>query len=166
MGKNLSGIVINASEKLVPVDGNDLEFLRQGKNSNRASFFHQAVITRSDQRDWFSRYQNTNTEHMFVIYSNTERVGVLGLRILETGKAELYNVMRVGERNTETQGLMSRALDALVQHYNMIHGIDEFIALVVQGNEALKWYLRNGFRVLSEDDKGVYIGRRGSTRSA
>jgi RimJ/RimL family protein N-acetyltransferase len=73
--------------------------------------------------------------------------------------------MRVGERTAETQGLMSRALDALIQHYNMIHGIDEFIAVVVRGNEALKWYVRNGFKVLSEDDQGVHIGRWGSTWS-
>ena len=163
MSNNLTTIEIDTSEALVPVGEADLDFLRRGKNSNRKSFFFKAVITRSDQRAWFRSYQSTDAEHMFIIYSNSKRVGVVGLRLLGNSRGELYNVMRVGERTSETRGLMSRALNSLMQHYKLTHGIDEFIADVVRGNEALKWYLRNGFQVLSERDDALQVGRLWST---
>lgn len=161
MGKKIEPIIINAFETLVPVADKDLEFLRRGKNSNRASFFHKAVITRSNQRDWFSRYQGDDSEHMFIVCSRSKRVGVLGLRLICEGKAELYNVMRVGEGASDTRGLMSRALNALLSHYTLTHGVADFIAIVVRGNPALKWYQQNNFQIVSEDDEAVCIGRRG-----
>lgn len=163
MEKNIEPIGINAHEGLVPVVGNDLEFLRRGKNDNRASFFHNAVITRSEQRAWFGRYQGSNREHMFIVCSSAKRVGILGLRLIGEGKAELYNVMRVGPGTADTHGLMSRALNALIQHYSSVHGVEDFLAVVVRGNPALKWYQRNGFQIRSENDEAVHIGRRGSS---
>ena len=122
----------------------DLSLLREWKNSNRRSFFYQEIITTSQQQSWFSSYQKSGSDYMFIaVLNETLKFGCLGCRYNKDAGWDIYNVIN-GLTFTQRKGYMSVALNQLIRFCGCRP--QNVISLkVLTNNPAKVWYERNGF---------------------
>jgi hypothetical protein len=127
----------------------DGERLRQWKNANRQAFFHQDIIDAEQQARWLAAYLERPLDFIFVLEAEGLAVGCLGWRLLEDGRADIYNVIR-GVAQAGPRGLMGRGLHLMCSHI-LDQGHQPVTAMVVTGNPALGWYLNNGFLASAQE---------------
>ena len=103
---------------LRPLNGPDLEDLREWRNVSRDAFFDSGIIeTHEQQLMWFwNRYLNGAGPRIYTILFGTVRVGFIGFKRLSRYDAPLQHV-EVGplimSPTSINRGLMSQALDRL-----------------------------------------------------
>ena len=139
------------------VNEKDLEYLRVWKNKYRKYFFFQKKITPQDQLKWYEGYLNRNNDYMFAVLAPDGRIiGCMGVRLNEEEQYwDIYNVMR-GSVSHQGLGLMSEGLHKMINF--ALHKQNISIQLVVlKGNPAMQWYIKNGFIKINEDGLGVVM---------
>lgn len=127
----------------------DCEDLRQWKNANRFSFFHQEIITPQQQREWFAGYLARDDDYMFILSVRDRAIGCMGFRLLDD-HADIYNVI-LADALLGGKGWMSQAL-RLMCSYILSDFTRDIRAKVLRSNPALDWYLKNGFRRRAEHE--------------
>lgn len=122
----------------------DIELLREWKNDNRASFFHNQEISKIQQETWFSAYLERENDYMFIAcLDDSVRFGCLGCRYINDRTWDIYNVIN-GDKSTRGKGYMATALKSLIDFCHCRP--HEKISLnVLKTNPARYWYKKNGF---------------------
>lgn len=139
--------------RLRPVAKKDLEFCRALRNENRYACFYQKEISKKEQKKWWGLYCSEPGE-LFVVEKRVgfryARIGCVGYKIRDDF-VDLYNVMLL--HKWRGQGIVPLAIGMLktvlpdeckwmpIGVYVLRSNYDEY-----------KWYLRNGFLVVSESD--------------
>jgi RimJ/RimL family protein N-acetyltransferase len=132
------------------IKSNDLENLRNWKNTHREAFFHQEIISPEQQQQWYQGYLQRPHDAMFIISYYDQPIGCIGFRKLED-RIDIYNVI-MGDQQLSGKGLMRRSLHALVSEAaHQFPGLPVTLK-VLKGNPALEWYLKSGFTIESECD--------------
>jgi RimJ/RimL family protein N-acetyltransferase len=127
----------------------DCESIRRWKNDNRFVFFFQEIITPQMQEEWFRKYRERVDDHMFIVYHGDNPIGCMGYRLID-GEADIYNVI-LGKPEFGGKGIMSQSLRIMCSY--ILSGSMQIIKLkVLKSNPALNWYLKNGFREISDQD--------------
>jgi ribosomal protein S18 acetylase RimI-like enzyme len=124
----------------------DIEDLRLWKNANSLSFFLKEKISPEGQKEWFKGYLARPQDFMFLVESGDLRAGCMGFRILEEA-ADCYNI--IGAPASQGLGIMQAAI-LLMCSFIRNEYTKEIICLVLKENPALDWYLKFGYRILSE----------------
>jgi len=136
--------------KLRTINRDDLEDLRNWKNTHRTSFFHQELISAEQQQQWYQGYLQRAHDIMFIISYSDQPIGCIGFRRLED-KVDIYNVI-MGNQQLSGKGLMRKALHRLIDEAaTRLPGLPVTL-VVLKGNPAVEWYLKSGFTVASECD--------------
>ncbi|MBI4789472.1 MAG: GNAT family N-acetyltransferase [Chloroflexi bacterium] len=134
------------------ITADDLENLRRWKNANRLSFFHQAILSRADQANWFEGYLAREQDWMFVVRTRGQAVGCMGFRMIDS-QADVYNVI-LGNPSMGKRGLMSKAMRLMCSYIAAEHTRD-IGAKVLRSNLAQAWYRKLGFREHAAHDTYV-----------
>jgi ribosomal protein S18 acetylase RimI-like enzyme len=132
--------------RLRTIETADIEDLRLWKNANSLSFFLKEKISPEGQKEWFKGYLARPQDFMFLIESGGLHAGCMGFRILERA-ADLYNI--IGAPGTQGKGIMKEAM-LIMCGFIRNEYTKEIRCLVLKKNPALDWYLKSGYRVVSE----------------
>lgn len=132
--------------KLIPITVNDIENLREWKNSYKDYFFNKNDITEEQQKIWYEKtYCADKNNYIFIIKYKSILVGTIGCRlILENW--DIYNVMNVN-KETLGKGIMSIALNLIIKYMRSIRNTN-VTAKVLIGNTNLNWYIKNNFELI------------------
>lgn len=129
----------------------DIALLREWKNHNQASFFHNQEISKSQQERWFSAYLERENDYMFIACLNDSvRFGCLGCRYMNDKEWDIYNVIN-GDESTRRKGYMAAALKILINFCNC-RPHAKISLNVLSTNPARYWYKKNGFIVTKAMD--------------
>lgn len=135
--------------RLRPAGPGDLEQLRLWKNANSKWFFFKGEITPAMQNEWYAAYVKRPDDIMFVVEYAGEKVGVMGYRMLENGRADVYNI--IAAPGAAGKGLMKAAM-LLMCSYIARARTKNIGCLVLKGNPAQEYYKSCGFRRTGEDE--------------
>lgn len=135
--------------RLRPAGPDDLEDLRKWKNANSKWFFFKGEITPAMQKEWYAAYLKRPDDIMFVVEHAGKKAGVMGFRILETGAADVYNI--IAAPGAAGKGLMKAAM-LLMCSYIAENRTKKIGCLVLKGNPAQEYYKACGFRRTGEDE--------------
>lgn len=133
---------------LKTISGDDQDLLRRWRNRHRHAFFHRQVLTAEDQARWFRGYLERPDDFMFMVRVGPEPVGCMGIRLTTRGW-DVYNVIR-GVESPATKGCMRQALSMMLK-FAVGERMLPVYALVIEGNPAVAWYERNGFRIVRHE---------------
>lgn len=139
---------------LRPLAGDDIEVLRQTRNSNRSAFLSNSFISPSAQGSWYLRYTTIEDDFMFAAYfaDNTDAI---------VGFSSLYHVDQI-QHDAEFgrfllaapyrgKGLGSQIVNATCAIGWSFLGLNEIYLEVLESNvAAIKTYLKSGFQVYSK----------------
>lgn len=128
------------------IGSGDLEDLRQWKNANKAAFFFKGDISPVMQETWFSGYLERPRDFMFMVMHGNSKAGSLGFR-MEGTAADCYNIM--GAPGGRSPRAMSQGMKLLCSYIMETH-TKKIGCKVVEGNKAVAWYERQGYRVASQ----------------
>ncbi len=138
---------------LRPITFKDIEKLRVWKNDNKDAFFYNKSISSKEQIEWFKGYLTRADDHLYIIEYQGIEIGCIGYRPFE-GCIEIYNVI-LGNKHYQRKGLMSKALQSLLTIIN-----DKVIVRVIENNNnALAFYIKNGFKEINRDI-GIWLESR------
>lgn len=133
---------------LKSITKDDIDLLRFWKNQNKESFFHKAVISKGAQKRWFRKYSGREDDYMFIIYKKGIPVGCIGFRVIGD-YLDLYNL--IIDYRQRGFGYMKEALRILILKIKNSRYKKLIISVrVLKDNPAVKWYLKNGFSIMSE----------------
>jgi len=132
------------------IDVGDLELLRQWKNDHRSSFFFQEIIKPDEQERWYDEFCKRQNDYMFLVCYDDLRIGSMGFRLIDN-VIDIYNVM-LGIEDYSGQGLMSKSL-SLMNQFIASRYICLITAKIVKNNPALKWYEKNGFKIIETNER-------------
>jgi len=135
--------------KLRSININDIELLRQWKNDNRHGFFMKEVIQPEQQQRWFAQFCTEEHDYMFIVQYDKEDVGCMGFRLLDR-QIDIYNVI-LGRKEFSERGIMSLAIQ-MMTHFILAKFDKKITARVLNSNPALKWYEKNGFKIIDTFD--------------
>lgn len=102
---------------LKPIGAGDIEWLRSVRNKYRDSFYSRDEISPLQQRAWYDRYAECNTDLMFIIQDKQgEKVGTIALYNIKMDdrSADVGRIIILDEYRGE--GYMEEALNLLVEH--------------------------------------------------
>lgn len=73
--------------KLSPMTEIESEYYRRLRNQDcvRERFFYSEIISRDQQKEWYKKYLDDNTDIMMAIYYNASFVGCVGLYCIDSG---------------------------------------------------------------------------------
>ena len=132
-----------------------LENLRRWKNANRQSFFHQELISKEQQREWYDKFCSRDDDYMFVAqekpFSDDTAIGCVGFRILDDS-VDIYNIMR-GETSSNGRGRIGDAVVIMCSYIRLV-STKRIGCKVLANNPALEWYSSIGFTI--RDKPGDY----------
>jgi len=129
----------------------DIALLREWKNHNQASFFHNQEISKTQQECWFSAYLEREDDYMFIACLNDSfRFGCLGCRYTNDKEWDIYNVIN-GDKSTRRKGYMAAALKSLISFCNC-RPHAKISLNVLDTNPAQYWYKKNGFIITKAMD--------------
>jgi hypothetical protein len=158
MHKNTLELSENKAYRLRAIQVGDLENLRLWKNIHKAAFFHKKDISEQEQFKWFESFQNRPADHMLMVEVSTKEgpvsVGCMGYR-LKDDHIDVYNVMR-GYFKRWPDFSMGMALRLLVDYAIRTENLP-VRCIVLKGNPAIDWYLRNRFEVRGDDSNFVTL---------
>lgn len=133
---------------------NNLERLRHWKNKERKFFFHDQMITSTQQLEWYKNYQDEINNYMFIVTTNNIPIGCMGIRLKEN-KWDIYNII-LGLSKFQKKGIMSTALKIMIEF--ALSKKDTTITLkVLIKNPAVKWYLNNDFEIIKKYTNYYYM---------
>lgn len=135
--------------RLRPAGPGDLEQLRLWKNANSRWFFFKGEITPAMQQEWYAAYMKRPDDVMFVVEHAGKNAGVMGFRMLEDGRADVYNI--IAAPGFAGKGLMKAAM-SLMCSYIAEARTKKIGCLVLKGNPAQEYYKACGFRRTGEDE--------------
>mgnify|MGYP000613080850 CR=1 FL=1 len=92
-----------------------------------------------------------------VLNNSNERVGCLGVRLLED-RVNFYNLI-IGERENTSKGYMSCAFHLACNVANSRFYGCPIMVSVLRKNPAMAWYLQRGFVVTDEHEDYVELTR-------
>ncbi|MEK7858379.1 MAG: hypothetical protein AAB320_04475 [Elusimicrobiota bacterium] len=131
----------------------DLEELRSWKNANKEAFFFKGDITPEMQETWFSGYLERPRDFMFMVMHGHSKAGSLGFR-MEGTAADCYNIM--GAPGGRSPRAMSQGMKLLCSFIVDKH-TRKIGCKVVEGNKAVAWYERQGYRIASQQQGYVQM---------
>lgn len=129
---------------LCAIQRGDQENLRNWKNDNRYSFFHQELITPAAQQEWFEAYLRRNEDFMFLIRSGSVSIGCIGFRLCETNW-DVYNAI-LGATAFSGRGYMKQSMMMMCSYALSLKSLP-ITAKVLITNPIQQWYYRSGFLV-------------------
>lgn len=135
--------------RLRPAGPDDLEQLRLWKNANSRWFFFKGEITPAIQKEWYAAYVKRSDDIMFVVEHDGKKAGVMGYRILQDGRADVYNI--IAAPGFEKKGLMKAAMLLMCTHLSEMR-VKSIGCLVLKGNPAAAYYEACGFRRTGADE--------------
>jgi len=152
---NLKSIKILNEGQLLPVskfhlkDNNLIKNLCTWRNRNTKMYFSQFKATFEGTRKWLENLVNKDEQRiMFLVLNNNGKViGHLGFNncINKNFEFEIDNVVRVSSIN---KGLMSKALNSLIEWAYKITFVDQFYLRVFKNNKkAINFYKKNNFYI-------------------
>jgi hypothetical protein len=135
------------------ITGIDLPLIRRWRNENRKAFFDNKYIGKDKHDKWFSAYLDDPYNHMYIVCVNNNPIGCFGIKLVGDNW-EVYNVIRGEEGYRGCMGLMLRSV---IESMNY-----PVSAKVLKGNDAIRFYLRNGFYVdeIKKDHIRLRFGSR------
>jgi len=136
------------SIKLRTCDKNDLIDLMNWKNKNRKSFFFKEFIDLEMQKKWYLNYLERPNDFMFIIEDEYEKIGCMGFRKLEL-MIDIYNII-LGTEKYQGSGIMSKSLKIMFSFISNKYPNTDITAKVLNDNPALKWYIKNGFKIVDK----------------
>lgn len=135
------------SVELIPSVHADIQYLRELKNLHREFFFYKDIITAEQQNVWFEKYLTRGDDYMFIVQTNNQKVGCMGIR-LQDSCWDVYNVI-LGDHEFKGSGIMGRAFQLMLNF--ALSERDLPIRLnVLKNNPAIWWYEKNGFIITSD----------------
>lgn len=137
----------------------DIEVLRQWKNSHREFFFHKDLISPEQQTLWYRQFSEAADDHMFVIVVEATIIGCIGARLLN-GCVDIYNVI-LGRKEYGRRGIMSSALKATCAFVGLLYSGRPIQVRVLKENSAIRWYEKNHFvlTLMQEDHVVMELGK-------
>lgn len=73
-------MIIGSRINLKPIDIDDIEWLRESRNRYHDAFFDAHEISKEQQRAWYDRYKESNTDRMFILQlKNGTNIGTIAL---------------------------------------------------------------------------------------
>ena len=143
----------NKNIRLRTIKISDIEFLRLIKNSNRYSFFDTRLITANQQKKWFKNYLRDKLENLFIVEEKINetffRIGSMGYKE-SNNFYEIYNVIRSRKSQKKVNKLKS-GLDLMTNYLQLLDKDKPVFCKVLKNNQALEWYIKNGFRIVREN---------------
>ena len=106
------------------------------------------------QEAWFRAYLERDGDCMLMVEASGIAVGCMGFRRIGD-ETDVYNVI-LGRAEAGGRGVMGTAM-RLMCSFIVSRFTSRVSAKVVQGNAALAWYRRNGFRVVAEAEGHVVV---------
>ena len=149
---------LNFSLKLISED--DLNNLRNWKNSNRENFHFKDNITLAMHTTWYLEYikrYERKQDFMFIVKYLEVSIGCLGFRKIEDSW-DGYNVIR-GEVLPGTKGFMSQAFLESIKIAWDIAPLP-FQVNVLNYNPAITWYLKCGFKIVNKDKLSTLLVKK------
>tara|TARA_B100000029_G_scaffold14811_1_gene15293 strand:- start:2407 stop:2904 length:498 start_codon:yes stop_codon:yes gene_type:complete len=131
------------------INQSDLNNLMNWKNENRFFFFHNSIISKEKQKNWYKSYSKRDQDYMFIINVNNISVGCMGIRYLQK-KWDVYNII-LGDLNFQKQGIMGKAFQKMLDFAIKNHKTDITLK-VLEHNPAIKWYEKQGFTILEKNN--------------
>ena len=151
----------NSRIKLRFINSGDIELLRKWKNDNKQYFFFDKIINPDQQLEWYRNFSKRENDFMFIVELDTKRIGCMGFRQINK-TIDIYNVI-LGEKQYSQQKVMSNAFQLMISNIKEKFALEIF-AKVLKSNPALRWYLKNGFRVSGKKDKYFLIKMENSKK--
>ncbi|MEO6613350.1 MAG: GNAT family N-acetyltransferase [Chitinophagaceae bacterium] len=134
---------------------NDIEDLRNWKNSNKTSFFLNQDITPEQQTKWFTVFSNQEHEHMFIVEQENggewKSIGCMGFRKLDDeGCTDAYNIIR-SQKIEPASFTMSDAFGTMLAYAASLYDLP-VRCKVLSVNPAVEWYKKNDFSIVSTEN--------------
>lgn len=139
------------------IDDADCYQLVEWRNQNRDYFLDSAEITLAEHLRWYEGYLYRPKDQMYIVEVSSRSVGTIGVQLVGTKDFEIQRVM-LGDKGLARAGVMSEALAGIFEAY----GQGWYSLEVLRVNlDAQRFYAKNGFRVISQDDQGSPVRRMG-----
>ena len=141
-------LVINNDPELVirSIKKKDIEILRNWKNQHKKFFFTKVAISSAQQKNWFQSYTLRTHDLMFIVSFKKENFGCMGIRWLKNNW-DVYNVI-LGNKKYGRKGYMNQAFKIMISVAKELK-IGRIKLDVLKNNPAIKWYKKQGFKVIS-----------------
>lgn len=105
---------------LRPLGLDDIEYLRILRNRHRAAFFHNRLLTRRAQHNWFYKTYCTSLDHHLFSINTPIRgvIGFIGIKWLHGYPLPVYEVGNLLLDDVyQGRGIMARSLTLLRRHF-------------------------------------------------
>ena len=113
----------------------DLEWARKARNAYRQYFTSQEIISRKQQREWFTRHKDS----FFIIWINKKRAGTVSI----SEKNEIGNVLLLKEY--EGKGIFKQVLKLIEAAFSQ----HLFLDVKADNKHAIEVYKKLGFKIIS-----------------
>jgi RimJ/RimL family protein N-acetyltransferase len=138
--------------RLRSIRHDDLENLRNWKNSNKHSFFLNEDITPEQQQKWYSNFTQREHDHMFIVEQlageEWQAIGCMGFRRLDDeGCVDAYNIIRANKIEPATF-TMSEAFKTMLAYAASVYPGLPLQVKVLSHNPAVEWYKKNHFSII------------------
>jgi diamine N-acetyltransferase len=135
---------------LRPIGSGDIEWLRATRNKYRDSFYTRDEISPSQQRAWYDRYVECNTDLMFIIITKDgDKAGTIALYNIKMDdrSADVGRIIVLEEFRGE--GYMEEALQLLTDHaFKRMRLFKLKISTYLDNAAAIGLYSKVGFESL------------------
>ena len=141
-------LAVNNDPELIirSIKKKDIEILRNWKNQHKEFFFTKEAISSTQQKKWFQSYTLQTYNLMFIVSFKKENFGCMGIRWLKNNW-DIYNVI-LGNKKHGSKGYMSQAFRIMINLAKELK-IGRIKLDVIKYNPAIKWYEKQGFKVIS-----------------
>lgn len=141
--------------KLVPISGNDLDFLRNSRNGMRNNFLNNKLITAESQEKWYRQYLKRDNDYMFILEKDNLRIGAGGIydidniqKVAEIGrlfiKSEFQNsgygkflLTRIQKMAVNELGIKKLILKVLIDNVKAVN-LYESVGFKIEGVKNIK----------------------------
>jgi ribosomal protein S18 acetylase RimI-like enzyme len=127
----------------------DLKNLRKWKNKYKEFFFSKHQISQAQQKNWYRLYAKRPYDLMFILSFDKDNFGCMGIRWLQN-KWDIYNVI-LGKKEYGDYGYMGQALKLILNFSNKLKSAPVTLK-VLKKNPAVKWYKKQGFKIIKYHD--------------
>jgi len=132
------------------VNENDLDIIMEWRNKQEIMkcFFNRNKLTSEGQINWYSKYVNDVTDHMFMIITNDNiPIGTMALYHIDdtTSKAE-YGRALIAAEGFQGKGFAKEALNLILRYaFDTLKLNRVFLEVFSDNTQAIKLYERCGF---------------------
>lgn len=137
---------------LIPLDEEHIEMVRVWRNNQdiRKFYFSWQMISKSQQKKWYERYSNDDSQVVFAIIDNSSKefIGTIALYKIDHfhQNAELSTL--IGNKNYWGKGIATEALRLLCRYAFCEMNLNKIYTYVLKTNMAsIKKNENNGFKI-------------------